>query len=135
MQTAKLFPCTEDKFPDIPDLKFYRTDADIYYFDATHFIQKAPLHEKLSVENFRKVFSYLISALTEASGIDEADLYIRDDSGKEFLEESLAMLFLSYVDRWFGPYLIERMEELIRFGFSINDNMAQFFYKTRFANN
>ena len=134
MQTTKLFPCTEDKFPDIPDLKFYRTNADLYYFDASHFIQKAPLHEKLSVENFRKVFSYLIGTLTEASGIDEADLYIRDDSGSEFLEESLAIPFLAYVDRSFGPYMIERMEELIRFGFSINDNMAQFFYQTRFAN-
>lgn len=132
MQTAKLFPCEEDKFPDIPDLKFYRTDTDLYYFDATHFMKKAPLQENLSVENFRKVFSYLIGAVIEASGIDDADLYIRDDKGTEFIEESLAMLFLSYVDRWFGPYLIERMEELIRFGFSINDNMAQFFYKTRF---
>lgn len=135
MQTAKLFPCAENKFPDIADLKFYRTDADLYYFDATHFIKKAPFNENLSVENFREVFSYLIGTLTEASGIDEADLYIRDDSGSELLEESLAMLFLAYVDRSFGPYMIERMEELIRFGFSINDNMAQFFYKTRFSNN
>lgn len=113
-------------------MKFYRTDADLYYFDATHFMKKVPLQENLSVENFRKVFSYLIGAVIEVSGIDDADLYIRDDAGTEFLEESLALLFLSYVDRGFAPYLIERMEELIRFGFSINDNMVQFFYKTRF---
>lgn len=135
MQTVKLFPCAENKFPDIADLKFYRTDADLYYFDATRFLKKSPFREKLSIENFREVFSYLIGTLTEASGIDEADLYIRDDLGSEFLEESLALLFLAYVDRSFGPYMIERMEELIRFGFSINDNMAQFFYKTRFPNN
>lgn len=135
MQTTKLSPCAESKFPDIADLKFYRTEADLYYFDATHLVGKAPFNEKLSIGNFREVFSYLIDALTEASGITAADLYIRDDSGTEFLEESLAMLFLSYVDRSFGPYMIERMEELIRFGFSINDNMAQFFYHTRFSNN
>lgn len=133
MQTVKFYPCTEDKFSDIPDLKFYRTDADLYYFDATGFIKKAPHPENLGVESFLKVFSYLIDAIRETNGIDAGDLYIRDDSGMELLEESLAIPFLAYVDRRFGPYLIERMEELIRFGFSINDNMAQFFYQTRFA--
>lgn len=135
MQTTKLFPCAEIKFPDIPDMKFYRTEADLYYFDATHFVKKAPRPEKLSIGNFQEVFSYLIDALTEASGIAATDLYIRDESGTEFLEESLALLFVAYVDRSFGPYMIERMEELIRFGFSINDNMAHFFYQSRFANN
>lgn len=132
MKTEKLYPCAEDKFPDIPNLKFYRTDRDLFYFDATGFIKQAPNQDKLSIAHFFKAFGYLIDSIILTSGIDRGDLYMKADSDIEYLEECLVIPFLAYVDRGFGPYLIERMEEVLRFGLSINDNMAQFFYKTRF---
>lgn len=132
MKTTKMNPCSDDKFIDIPNLKFYRTDADLFYFDATNLLKDCPPQEGLGIEAFFKAFSYLIDAIKERNDLGEDDLHVSDDTGKEYLEECLVIPFLAYVDRRFGPYMVERMEELMRFGFSINDNMAQFFYKTRF---
>lgn len=129
---AELSPCAENKFPDIPDLKFYRSQSDLFYFDATHFLRCASPDGTLNVENFLNAFAYLIAAIRDSCGIDNADLCIQDAAGEKYLEESLAVPFLAYVDRRFGPYLIERIEELLRFGFSVNDTMAKYFYTTRF---
>lgn len=129
---AELIPCAENKFPDIPDLKFYRSQTDLFYFDATHFLSCNSPDSTLNIENFLHSFAYLIAAIRDACGIDNDDLCLTGAAGEQFLEESLAIPFLAYVDRRFGPYLVERMEELIRFGFSVNDTMAKYFYNTRF---
>lgn len=132
MKTAKLSPCREVKFPDIPDLKFFKTEADLYYFDATGYLKNSKPEDGKNIEHFFTAFAFQIGAIQESNGIGEAALRIHDDAGNEYLEECLALPFMEYVNRWFGPYLIDRMEELIRFGFSVNDNMARFFYEARF---
>lgn len=132
IKMAELTPCAENKFPDISDLKFYRSQSDLFYFDATHFLKCASPDHTLNVADFLHAFAYLIAAIRDSCGIDNSDLCIQGSSGEQYLEESLVIPFLAYADRGFGPYLIERMEELLRFGFSVNDTMAKYFYTTRF---
>lgn len=132
MKTVKLTPCNESKFPDIPDLKFYRTEDELYYFDAENYLGRSDPPSGRSIEEFLATFDFQISAIADGNGIPPEDVLVANDSGDKFLEECLFVPFLTYVDPGLGPYLVLRLEELLRFGFTINDNMAQYFYKTRF---
>lgn len=131
MKKLKLHPSSETKFPDISDLKFFRSEADLYYFNAGDFLQKSEPGVRPCIADFFRSFHFLIEALRNRNGLEEGDLYVSDPSGKEYLEECLVLPFLAYVDMSFGVYMIERTEDLLRFGFSINDTMAKYFYQTR----
>lgn len=133
MKTLRLTPCRENKFPDIPDLRFYRTEGDLFYFDATHCLSKGRTGIGYSIEEFLTRFDHLIDSLCMSNGIAKEELAVQDDSGRLFLEESLAIPFMVYIDPWFGPYIIERMEELVRYGFTISDHFCRFFSQTRFG--
>lgn len=132
MKKVKLHPSPDMKFPDIADLKFFRSDADLFYFNAGDFLKESQPNTGLSISGFFQSFQYLIDALRERNGLDSEDLIVSDLDGKEYLEECLALPFLAYSNRIFGVFLIERMEDLLRFGFTINDTMAEYFYQTRF---
>lgn len=132
MKMVKLCPCPVTKFPDIGDLKFFRSDVDLYYFNAGALLQKSEMKIGSGIVDFLDAFGYLIDAIRERNGLDERDLHVHDASGEEYLEECLVMPFLMYVDRGFGPYLFERMEEMMCYGFTVNDTMVKFFYDSRF---
>nr|DAT18211.1 MAG TPA: hypothetical protein [Caudoviricetes sp.] len=133
MKTVKLSPCEENKFPDIPDLKFYRTEGDLFYFDAAQCLSKADPTANVSVEDFLSKFDHLIGSLCENNAIVKDELTVTDDSGAIYLDECLVIPFLAYLDRSFGGYVIERMEELLMYGFTINDSFCRFFHKARFG--
>jgi hypothetical protein len=135
MNTPKLNRCSEVKFPDIGDLHFYESEDNFLFFDATHYIGKSEANERLNVDDFFSAFDHLIGALCETSGISRDRLIVNDGMGNVYLEECLAIPFLMYVERWFGPYLFLRMEELLRFGVTLNDNMTRYLYETRFEPN
>lgn len=132
MKKVKLHPADESKLPDIPELKFFCADVDLYYFNAGEFLKKSKSRPGTSIPDFLNSFQFLIQALRETNNLEEADLYVSDITGNEYLEECLTLPFLAYVERSFGPYLFERMEELLRYGFSVNDPMIKFLYQTRF---
>lgn len=131
MKKLKLSPCPENKFPDIPDMKFYRTDDEQFYFDATHCLTKVDSQAKYGVDDFLVKFDYLIETLCESNSLTKDAMTVTDGSAV-FLEECLAIPFMTYIDRWFGPYIIERIEELVRYGFTISDSYCRFFHATRF---
>lgn len=135
MKTVRLSPCKNGKFPDIPDLRFYQTEDDLFYFNATHCLGKADPGTEHSISDFLAKFDYLIGTLCQSNKITGEELLVQDAAGAVYLEECLAIPFMAYIDPWFGPYIVERMEELIRFGFTINDNFCRFFHKTRFEDN
>lgn len=133
METVKISQCDENKFPDIPDLRFYRTEWGQHYFDASHCLSQGIPDREYSVEDFFNKFDFFIESLCESNGITKEELIVRDESGTLYLEECLALLFLAYIDKWFGAYMIERIEELVRYGFTISDKFCRFFSETRFG--
>lgn len=129
---SKLSPSPESKFPNIPNLDFYETDNNALYFSASDYITKSGTKNGLSVDDFFAKFESQIDALCETTEIPHEELKVVDENGNVFLEECLAIPFLMYAEPWLGPYLYLRMEELLRFGVAISDNMARYFYETRF---
>jgi hypothetical protein len=122
----------ENKFPVVPNMDFYETDKNSLYFSASDYIANSETKNSLSVEDFFTKFESLIETLCETTGIPRAELRVDDEKGNIFLEECLAIPFLIYAEPSFGPYLYLRMEELLRFGVTINDNVAKYFYESRF---
>ncbi len=132
MKIPRFTPCSEAKFNDIPDLHFYESEGVFLYFDATHYFERSKMKERFSVEDFFTTFDYLIGSICETSGIGREELCTRDEKGHFYLEECLAIPYLMYVERWFGPYVFLRMEELLRLGVTLNDNMTRYLYESRF---
>lgn len=132
MQSVTLSPCGEGKFPTIPDLKFFRTDNDLFYFDAAGYLKNIQNQQPLNIDDFFSTFDFLTELIVEAHGIDREDLCVVDENGIVYLEECLAIPFLIYTERWFWAYLVARMEDLLMFGVTINDSLARHFYHARF---
>ena len=123
----------EYKFPDIPDMRFFETEEKLLYFNATHCIDKHAPTEQKTVSDFMVKFEYVIQTIQQSANLTDDDVAVQDEAGTVYLEESMALPFLWYLEGWFGPYLIDRAEDMLRYGFTINDNMLRFFYHNRFT--
>lgn len=132
MKTVKMIPCEENKFQDIPNMRFFRAENGNAYFDATLLLEKNAPKTGKNIEQFHKLFEYQTKTLCDANAVTKDDVWVKDNAGHDYLHECIALPFLTYVDPWFGPYLNDRMEEMIRFGMTISDNMLQYFCKCRF---
>lgn len=134
MKTVNLTPCAESKFPMIEGLRFFHdTVHDLYYFNATEPLSRADAGERLSIEGFFSGLDCLISPLMELNDLSRERLAVRDPKGNVYLEECLAVPFMTYVESWFGPYMVLRMEELLSLGITLGDDMIRLFYRTRFG--
>lgn len=134
MKTVNLTPCAESKFPLIEGLCFFHDAVnDLYYFNATEPLARADPNAGCSIEGFFSHLDCLITPLAQANGLTRETLSIRDPDGNIFLEECLVVPFMVYVESWFGPYMVMRMEELLSMGITLSDEMIRLFYRTRFG--
>lgn len=133
MKTLQLSPLGENRFPDIEGLKFYEAQGEQLCFDASGYLASLGTENRLSIEDFFVRFAYFVEVLCETLGIAREELSVTDDKGGIYLDECLTIPFLTYTQRWFGPWVFLRAEELLRFGFTVNDAMADYFHATRFA--
>lgn len=134
MKTVRLTPCVESKFPLVEGLRFFHdTDSDLYYFNATEPLLRADAGKGLGVERFFSLRECLITPLMEMNGLSRERLCVRDTEGNVYLEECLVIPFMAYVESWFWPYMVLRMEELLSLGVTLSDDMTRLFYRTRFG--
>ncbi|MDR2883176.1 MAG: hypothetical protein LBU98_05300 [Alistipes sp.] len=133
MEKAILTPCSESKFPNVPALKFFEAEGDLLYFGATHYLNGMEGGEPLNVAEFLKKFDYQIEAICHTSEILRDGLTVTDDTGNIYLDECLVIPFLMYAEEWFGVYVCHRMEELLRVGVTLNDDLTKFMYESRFG--
>ena len=117
-------PCRIIRYREFPELLFGESPNNgLTYFDATHFIRSRGDERRHSVQEFRIAFHHWITALSNTYSIDKEDLVIRDEtSGHILIDESLALLFVVYVEPDFAAFLLERMSELLIDGFSVSDS-------------
>jgi hypothetical protein len=121
MKSKKLSLYQQIRYGEFPYLLFEKSDDGIIYFDAT-----ACLSEKgepsLSVDDFKTAFAFWIHSSCGAYGISAEDVIVRDErSGRLFIEESLALVFMAYLDPGFAVYMVERISEMLLTGMALSD--------------
>lgn len=114
--------CDEIRYKEFPDLLFGKSCDNSVYFDSTHYIQVNGDVRKHSVKNFELGFIHWINAISEAYSIPRIDLIVQDETtGHILIDESLALLFVAYIDPEFGIYMLERMSEMLYRGITLSD--------------
>ncbi len=135
MKKLKLAPCEEGKFPDIPGMDFYGSGEGVLYFDAAKYLAGQNAGEGLSVEDFFSKFDYLVDAFCRVGGITHGEMTVEDGTGVVYLDECLAVPFLMYAEPRLVPYLFQRMEEMLHYGFVIGDSLLRHLHSLRFDDN
>lgn len=113
--------CDEVRFLEFPELKFGKSEDGSYYFDATHFIESEGDIRKHRVRDFEIGFHFWKAAVCETYSLKPEDIFIHDKNGNLLIEESLALLFVAYIDPPFGVYMLERISELLVRGIVVSD--------------
>jgi len=117
----KVSSCDEIRYREFPELKFGKSEDGLYYFDATHFIECEGDIRKHNVRDFDIGFHFWKRAAMEAYSLSPQDIIIQHANGHFLIEESLALLFVAYIDPAFGVYMLERISEMLVRGVVISD--------------
>lgn len=121
------------KYQEFPELIFGESEEGYQYFNASQYIIKKGDIKRHTVKEFRFAFSIWSDAICKTYDINPDYLIIKDtDTGHVFIEESMALLFIAYIDAYFGVYILERMNELFLSGFTLSDTALLYLTKERF---
>ena len=135
MKTKKIPSCNQIRYREFPELLFGLSADGVEYFDATHYIRKKGNVKTHTVEEFETEFVRWIKPVTESYSIPSQDVIVREeDSEHLMIEESLALLFMAYLDPEFGVYMLERMSEMLIAGIVLSDTTLIVMTKNRFTN-
>ncbi len=127
-------PSEEDYYPEFPDLIYSRNEAGKLYFDATRYLENHNTSGSLSTGDFRERFAFEIEALCEGFQIaGEEFSVVNPQTSHVMVVECGEFLFLSYVNRWLGPYLYLRIRELFTQGFTVSDDLLKSMHGDRFG--
>lgn len=111
------------KYSEFPELLFASDVTDIHYFDATLYIEQKGNKAVHSTEDFAHKFMFWLECAKEVYEIDnDAIIVIDDATGHTLLDESLALLFVCYINPQFSIYLVERISEMLLNGFVLSDS-------------
>ncbi len=120
------------RYGEFPDLLFGTSDKGTVYFDATHSTKLKGASKIRSVEDFFRRFSFWIEAIKEAYLISDEDLCALDAvTGHTLIDESLALLYVAYIDSGFGIYMLERISEMLLDGIVLSDTRIMQIIKDR----
>ena len=129
--TIKLYHTV--KYQEFPELIFGESEEGYQYFDASRYIIQKGDIKRHTVKEFRFAFSIWSDAICKTYEINPGYLIIEDtNTGHVFIEESMALLFIAYIDPYFGVYILERMNELFLGGFTLSDTALLLLTKERF---
>ena len=133
IKCKKIGPLTH-KYKEFPELLFGSSEKNIIYFDATYYIEQKGNVQVHSVHNFINLFSFWLKGFCDAYQIQENDMtIIESKTNHVMIEESMALLFICYIDPMFGVYLFERAEELLLDGVVISDSYLMHLVGSRFT--
>ena len=126
--------CREIIYQEFPELVFGLSEEGINYFDATAYILHKGNSKINNIPDFKNSFNFWISALCTEYTIQSRNVIITNElDGHILIDDSLALLFLSYVDPQFGVYMLERIHEMLITGIAISDSLLLLKAKERFS--
>lgn len=123
--TMKIKQCTHPakRYEEFPELLFAAAEDGIQYFDATYYLLQKGDPQRHSIRHFETQFYLWKQAACAAYEIHADEVIVKErDSGHILIDESLALLFVAYIDPAFGVYLLERMSEMFLNGFVLSDS-------------
>lgn len=110
------------RYGEFPDLLFGTSASSTIYFDATAYIKLKGDSKTHSACDFFSRFSFWTEAVKEAYALSDEDLCKLDAvTGHTLIDESLALLFVAYIDSGFGIYMLERISEMLLDGIVLSD--------------
>ncbi len=110
------------KYMEFPELLFGTSENGINYFDATTYLTEKGDGNKHSVIDFTRKFAFWFESVKAVYEVPDFELMATDEAtGHVLIDESLALLFVAYVDPGFGVYMMERMSELLLDGVTLSD--------------
>lgn len=119
---CKVTTSFSSKYLEFPDLLFGESESGIIYFDATRYIEFKGDDGKHSPIDFARKFSFWFENFREGYDIPDAGIMTTDEAtGHVLIDESLALLFVAYIDPGFGLYMVERVSELLLDGVVLSD--------------
>lgn len=134
MKNKTCLPCSEVKYHEFPDLLFGKSNDDMIYFNPGLFIKNKGDIRKHSILEFERAYYFWLKAVSMCYSINMDDLVIKDEStGNILMEESLALLFVSYVDPTFAIHMIEKISELLMCGIALSDAFVVMHIKEKFT--
>lgn len=110
------------KYMEFPELLFGTSENGVNYFDATIYLSEKGDSKKHSAIDFARKFAFWFESVKAVYEIPDFELMVTDEAtGHILIDESLALLFVGYVDPGFGIYMTERMSELLLDGVTLSD--------------
>jgi hypothetical protein len=133
MKNEKLSACLDIRYREFPEMLFGASEKGSLYFDAGKYLLKKGDENIHSVEDFKTGFNPWIKAVCEAYNLTMEELFIRDETGSWFLEESLSLLFIAYLDSGFAVYILERISEMLITGIVLSDTTLMMMTRERLS--
>lgn len=135
MKTKRIYPCTETKYREFPDILFGKSSEDeMVYFDATHYLKQQGEIDKDSIDVFEQKSEMFTAALCQVYEMPREEMMVRDEkTGHLLIEESLALLFVAYIDPGFAVYILERLSEMLLTGLALSDTTIALIVRERFT--
>lgn len=110
------------KYWEFPDLLFGKSATGIVYFDATLYVIQKGDSQRHSPVDFIRKFAHWFESVKTAYEIPDNEVVITDEAtGHVLIDESLALLFVAYIDPGFGVYMLERVSEMLLDGVTLSD--------------
>ena len=110
------------KYMEFPELLFGTSEKGLIYFDATTYIAEKGDSKKHSAIDFARKFSFWFESVKDIYEIPDYEIMVTDEAtGHVLIDQSLALLFVGYIDPAFGVYMTERMSELFLDGVTLSD--------------
>ena len=107
---------------EFPELLFGKSVNGIVYFDATLYVTQKGDSQKHSPVDFIRRFAHWFDSVKTAYEIPDNEVVITDEAtGHVLIDESLALLFVAYIDPPFGVYMLERVSEILLDGVTLSD--------------
>lgn len=110
------------KYIEFPELVFGKSSNGIEYFDATLYVELKGDSQKHSPIDFARRFSFWFENFLKVYDIADNQMIITDETtGHVLIDETMALLFLAYIDPSFGAYMMDRISEMLLNGIVLSD--------------
>lgn len=110
--------CTEQAFPEFPDLLFGKATDGTMYFDATSYLQKK---SDKNIDGFVQEYGPQIISVLAFNQLDTDDAFITNQKGDILIVPELVYIFLCYAEENFLGYINDRIHEMFVNGFCVSD--------------
>lgn len=111
--------CTEQSFPEFPNLLFGQSDFGRTYFDATIYLSN--MTEPRPIQPFFTQYRYQIKALCDTYEISDSKVCLINEEGHFLIDGTFVFLFIAFVEPDFLAYMCDRTFELFAHGISVSD--------------